>query len=254
MPQDAPPNGSAPGPAPPGPWSRVAGMQAKLHRWAAADPGRRFDDLSNFVCDPATLIVAFDRVAGNRGANTPGVDGWTVALVEERIGVPGYLDDLRAALKDGSFRPLPVRERKIPKPGGSGNCGNWASPPWPTRWSRPRSSSCWNRSSRRTSSRSRMVSGRCGGRTTRSLRSTGSAPAATGGCSTRTSRRPLTTARRHGTGAGQDQGQARARAGQGVPQGRGPHRSRRLRGHPYRHPAGRDLVPVDLQRRDVGAR
>ena len=48
MPQDAPLNGSAPGPAP-GPWSRVAAMQAKLHRWAAADPGRGFDDLFNFV-------------------------------------------------------------------------------------------------------------------------------------------------------------------------------------------------------------
>jgi len=41
MPQDAPPNGSAQDQAP-GPWSRVAGMQAKLHRRAAADPGRRF--------------------------------------------------------------------------------------------------------------------------------------------------------------------------------------------------------------------
>ena len=95
-------------------------MQAKLHRWAVADPGRRFDDLVNFVYDPATLIVAFDRVAGNRGANTPGVDGLTVTGVEEQLGVPGFLDDLRAAVKDGSFRPLPVRERKIPKPGGSG--------------------------------------------------------------------------------------------------------------------------------------
>ena len=66
MPQDAPPNGGARGPAPAGTWSRVAGMQAKLHRWAAADPGRRFDDLFNFVHDPATLIVAFDRVAGTR--------------------------------------------------------------------------------------------------------------------------------------------------------------------------------------------
>lgn len=120
MPQDAPPNGGAPGPAPVGSWSRVAGMQAKLHHWAAADPGRRFDDLFNFVHDPATLIVAFDRVAGNRGANTPGADGMTVALVGERIGVPGFLDDLRAQLKSGTFRPLPVRERKIPKPGGSG--------------------------------------------------------------------------------------------------------------------------------------
>ncbi len=120
MPPDAPLDSGARDDVPQGPWSRVAGMQAKLHRWAAADPGRRFDDLFNFVHDPATLIVAFGRVAGNRGANTPGVDGMTVALVEERIGVPGFLDDLRAALKDGSFRPLPVRERKIPKPGGSG--------------------------------------------------------------------------------------------------------------------------------------
>jgi RNA-directed DNA polymerase len=119
MPQDAPPNGRAPDPGG-SPWSRVAGMQAKLHHWAAADPGRRFDDLFNFVHDPATLIVAFDRVAGNRGANTPGVDDLRVADVEEAIGVPGFLDGLRESLKDGSFRPLPVRERKIPKPGGSG--------------------------------------------------------------------------------------------------------------------------------------
>ncbi len=95
-------------------------MQAKLHRWAAADPGRRFDDLFNFVHDPATLLVAFDRVAGNTGARTAGVDGLRVADVEAQIGVPGFLDDLRARLKQGTFRPLPVRERKIPKPGGSG--------------------------------------------------------------------------------------------------------------------------------------
>ncbi|WP_280892571.1 hypothetical protein [Streptomyces sp. LBL] len=70
--------------------------------------------------DPATLTMAFARVAGNQGARTPGVDGLTVVEVEERIGTPGFLHDLRAALKDGSFRPFPVRERKIPKPGGSG--------------------------------------------------------------------------------------------------------------------------------------
>jgi RNA-directed DNA polymerase len=114
MPQDAPLNGSARDPAPEGPWSRVAGMQAKLHRWAAADPGRRFDDLFNFVHDPATLYVAFCRVEGNRGANTPGVDGMTVRLVEQRIGVREFLDDLRAQLKAGTFRPLPVRQRLIP--------------------------------------------------------------------------------------------------------------------------------------------
>jgi RNA-directed DNA polymerase len=120
MPKDAPVNAGAGPERPGGPDRRVSEMQAKLHRWAAADPGRRFDDLFNFVHDPATLLVAFSRVAGNHGANTPGVDGLTAALVKELVGVPGFLEDLRAALKAGTFRPLPVRERKIPKPGGSG--------------------------------------------------------------------------------------------------------------------------------------
>ena len=115
MPEDAAPNGTAPGRD-----ARVLEMQAKLHRWAVADPGRRFDDLFNLVHDPETLITAFNRVAGNQGARTAGVDGLTVADVEERIGVPDFLHDLRASLKEDSFRPLPVRERKIPKPGGSG--------------------------------------------------------------------------------------------------------------------------------------
>jgi RNA-directed DNA polymerase len=119
MPKDPPGNPGGPSESV-GSFTRVSGMQAKLHRWAAADPGRRFDDLFNLVCDPATLVVAFERVAGNRGSRTAGVDGMTAAEVEEVIGLPGFLDQVRAALKDGSFRPLPVRQRMIPKPGGSG--------------------------------------------------------------------------------------------------------------------------------------
>jgi len=79
MPKDAPPNGDAPtddntGDVPVGPRRRVSEMQAKLHRWAVADPGRRFDDLFNLVHDPATLMMAWDRVATNRGAKTAGSD------------------------------------------------------------------------------------------------------------------------------------------------------------------------------------
>jgi hypothetical protein len=44
------------------------------------------------------LKVTFDRVADNRGANTPGVDGLQVSDVEEASGVPGFLDGLRAQL------------------------------------------------------------------------------------------------------------------------------------------------------------
>ena len=49
-------------------------MQTKLHRWAAGDSGRRFDDLFNLVYDPAFLVHAFERVAGNAGAKTAGIE------------------------------------------------------------------------------------------------------------------------------------------------------------------------------------
>ena len=123
MPKDAPVNTGA------GPdddtvmvaaFGRVSGIQVKLHRWAVADPGRRFDDLFNLVHDPATLLVAWDRVVSNKGARTAGSDGRTVAAITTDPGVPAFLHDLRAELKAGTFRPQPVRERRIPKPGGSG--------------------------------------------------------------------------------------------------------------------------------------
>ena len=122
MPKDAPPNGGATlETSDAGPGGRVSGMQTKLHCcWAAADPGRRFDDLFNLVCDPATLMMAFVRVAGNRGARTAGVDGVTVETACGPLGISGFLADLRGQLKTGAFRPLPVRQRMIPKPGGSG--------------------------------------------------------------------------------------------------------------------------------------
>jgi len=119
MPKDASPNGGASPRRPVGP-RRVSEMQAKLHRWAVADRGRRFDDLFNLVHDPETLVAAWLRVAANQGAKTAGSDGWTVTRIENEIGVSGFLDHLRALLKSGEYRPQPVRERKIPKPGGSG--------------------------------------------------------------------------------------------------------------------------------------
>jgi len=112
IPEDAPPNGGAPTEQTPlGPYRRVSEMQAKLHRWAEADPGHRFDDLFNFVYDPAPLVaVAFDRVATNRGARAAGSDGLTVARIETEIGIPEFLDELHTALKSGQFQPQPVRE------------------------------------------------------------------------------------------------------------------------------------------------
>jgi RNA-directed DNA polymerase len=97
---------------------RVLEIQTKLHRWASEDSHRRFDDLFNLVTDPAFLLVAWDRVRGNKGAKTAGVDGRTAASIASWTGVGEFLAALRASLKDRSFRPLPVKERLIPKTNG----------------------------------------------------------------------------------------------------------------------------------------
>ncbi|MEV6742500.1 hypothetical protein AB0N14_38810 [Streptomyces sp. NPDC051104] len=83
---------------------QVRKMQIKLHRWAAAAHGFRFDDVFNFVCDPATLVMAFERVAGNTGARTAGVDGVRADHVRA-AGAEAYLDRIRSQLRAGVFRP-----------------------------------------------------------------------------------------------------------------------------------------------------
>lgn len=96
---------------------RVLRMQAKLHQWAAGDPDRQFDDLFNLVADPAFLTLAWERVRANQGARTAGVDRVIPRFVTEEETVP-FLAGLREQLKARTFRPLPVRERMIPKSGG----------------------------------------------------------------------------------------------------------------------------------------
>ncbi len=97
--------------------SRVLGIQAKLHQWATDSPDRRFDDLFNLVCDPAFLTVGWDRVQGNRGAQTAGVDGVKPRSIGVKDGEE-FLRGLRDDLKARRFAPLPVRERMIPKASG----------------------------------------------------------------------------------------------------------------------------------------
>ena len=95
--------------------ARVLAMQTKLHQWATAEPGRRFDDLYNLVHDPAFLVVAWNRVRGNKGARSAGVDG----VAPRSITLAGrFLTGLRDDLKARRFQPVPVREKAIPKASG----------------------------------------------------------------------------------------------------------------------------------------
>ncbi|WP_114910998.1 group II intron reverse transcriptase/maturase [Acidibrevibacterium fodinaquatile] len=99
----------------------ILDMQRKLYRWSAADSEKKFADLFNIVCDRGTLAHAWQRLARNRGSNTPGTDRVTRKTVEERPdGVAGFLEDIRQDLRGGTYQPQPVRQRLIPKPGKPG--------------------------------------------------------------------------------------------------------------------------------------
>jgi RNA-directed DNA polymerase len=97
---------------------RVLKIQTKLHQWATDDSDRRFDDVFNLVHDPAVLVDAWRRVQGNRGARSAGVDGQTAYYIRAIKGEQAFLSELRDDLKARRFRPDPVREVTIPKPGG----------------------------------------------------------------------------------------------------------------------------------------
>jgi RNA-directed DNA polymerase len=119
MSEDTPVNsGVVTWPHPDSAYFAVRSMQVKLHRWAGEDSSRRFGDLFNLVYDPAFLVHAWERVSRNKGAQTPGVDKATVAMIETWVGVEEFLGQIRDSLKSGEFSPVEVRQVMIPKKSG----------------------------------------------------------------------------------------------------------------------------------------
>jgi RNA-directed DNA polymerase len=98
---------------------RVRQMQRKLHHWAVADSGRLFEDVFNLVHHPDFLTVAWERVQGNKGARSAGVDRLAPATIAGDQEIVTFLSQVREQVKTRTFAPLPVRERLIPKPGSS---------------------------------------------------------------------------------------------------------------------------------------
>jgi RNA-directed DNA polymerase len=92
----------------------VRALQHSLYRSAKVDPGRRFHALRDKVYRRDVLWRAWVMVHRNGGA--PGVDGTTLAEVEE-YGVERLLDEVADELRNGRWRPLPSRRVLIPKPG-----------------------------------------------------------------------------------------------------------------------------------------
>ena len=99
----------------------LLGVQRKLYRWSKETPEGAYGDVWNWVTDPRNLRCAWHSIARNKGKRTPGIDGLTVAKIAAGDGsVLLFLDGLRDALRNGSYRPSPVRRKWIPKPGKPG--------------------------------------------------------------------------------------------------------------------------------------
>jgi RNA-directed DNA polymerase len=95
---------------------KTRALQRVLYRSAKQDRGRCFHALYGHVARGDVLARAWDDVRGNRGA--PGVDGVRIVDVE-RSGVDGFLRQLAVEVRDGTYRPAPLRRVYIPKAGES---------------------------------------------------------------------------------------------------------------------------------------
>jgi RNA-directed DNA polymerase len=92
-------------------------LQRVLYRAAKSEPDRRFHQLYGHVARSDVLWRAWSDVRANQGA--PGVDGVSIADVEA-VGVAEFLDGLAVRLRAGTYRSLPLRRVRIPKPGRPG--------------------------------------------------------------------------------------------------------------------------------------
>ena len=80
---------------------------------------RKAHSLIGQVYDRRNLRLAWERVKKNKGAG--GVDGVTIARFEEDL--ERYLDVLHRRLKDGRYRPRPVKRVEIESPGAERSVG-----------------------------------------------------------------------------------------------------------------------------------
>jgi RNA-directed DNA polymerase len=90
-------------------------LSKSLYDKAKAEPTKRFWGLYVHVCKMETLQEAYEMTKKNNGA--PGIDGVTFEVIEES-GAESFLQQIRDELITGTYRPMRVRKKEIPKDGG----------------------------------------------------------------------------------------------------------------------------------------
>ncbi|HAA03834.1 MAG TPA: group II intron reverse transcriptase/maturase, partial [Syntrophobacteraceae bacterium] len=84
-----------------------------LKKLAEGDPTKRFDRLYRLLRQGELLALAKERIAKNKGAQTPGVDGRTMSDIGNED-----LVQLSQELAKGTYQPMPVRRGYVPKKNG----------------------------------------------------------------------------------------------------------------------------------------
>lgn len=90
-------------------------FQRKLYRKAKREPDFRFYSLYDKVYRKDVLIHAYRLVKENRGGS--GVDGKTFEDIEEE-GLKDWLEDLGEDLREGTYKPKPLKRVEIEKESG----------------------------------------------------------------------------------------------------------------------------------------
>jgi len=93
----------------------VQKLQMALHAKAKAEAGYRFYALYDKISREDILAHAYAQCRSNKGA--PGVDGQDFADIEAH-GEQRWLGELALALRQGTYRPDPIRRVFIPKANG----------------------------------------------------------------------------------------------------------------------------------------
>ncbi len=96
----------------------IIAMQQILAKKALYQPNHRFNDLYGLVRDPIWLRVALESILLNDGAKTAGTDGITEEHLRGEEARAQLAKGIAQQLKDGSYRPTPVRRVYIPKQNG----------------------------------------------------------------------------------------------------------------------------------------
>jgi len=80
----------------------VSALQRKLYQKAKQQSGFRFHSFYDKVCRNDVLQRAYDLVKQNKGS--PGLDGITFKIIEQRIEKQIYLQELQEKLKCNAYQ------------------------------------------------------------------------------------------------------------------------------------------------------